>query len=105
MGGDSMRRHTRSRVLSLLAASTVLLAACSSSSTPPANNAGASTTTTAEKATKGNATKGDVQQGIAGAPAAASGLSGPITVGLDFKPETDGFGFENYGKNPPDRPN
>ncbi|MFN8039997.1 MAG: hypothetical protein U0Q07_12375 [Acidimicrobiales bacterium] len=35
-----------------------------------------------------------------GGTAAASSLSGPVTVGLDFTPAADGFGFENYGTVP-----
>ncbi len=102
------RRHpTRWRGLSVLAVSALAVAACSSNGTSSSSSTtagGGNAPTTAKSAGKGSAGKGEVQPGIAGAPAAASGLSGPITVGLDFKPENDGFAFENYGK-APERPN
>lgn len=99
--------QTRSRVTRACALVAVLtLGACSSGGSNTAGTGASSPPDgpTTSVATKGNATKGEVAPDVSGAPAAVSQLSGPITVGLDFKPEVDGFSFENYG-NVADRPN
>lgn len=96
-------RHTRvTRVLALVAVLT--LGACSSGGSDNATTSTTAGGVTSSVATKGNAAKGAVAPDVAGAPAPVSQLSGPITVGLDFNPEVDGFSFENYG-NVADRPN
>lgn len=97
------RSRTSPRVLALVAAGSLALAACSSSSTPAASTdtkAGGAGSSTTAGGTKGNSGKGSAGSPVDGAPAAVSTLSGPITIGLDFLPERDGFKFENYGKDP-----
>jgi len=99
-----MTTRRRIRAYSLLTASALALGACSSSNTPAASptttpTAGVTTTAAGGTSGKGSAGKGNVGTDVAGAPAPVSQLSGPITVGLDFLPERDGFAFENYGKN------
>jgi hypothetical protein len=75
-------------------------AACSSSSSP---SSAPTTAANAPSSTKASGAPTTVKLGDGAA--AASGpatptFTGKIDVGLDFKPEVNGFSFENYGKSP-----
>ena len=87
------------RVVACALVLVVLAASCSSSDNKPAASSGgsASASSAAPRRDPGDLSAGDPSQ-------AGYTPTGPLVADNGFRPETDGFAFENYGKAPEGQP-
>src|SRR5437879_9806230 len=97
-----MSKHFRRQAVACALVAIVLAAGCSSSGS---KDDAKSTTTTAPAASGKRTLGADPGQLSAGDPSTAGYTpKGQLIADNGFRPETDGFGFENYGKSAPPTP-